>query len=119
MSAKIEALRARPMAQPRLDLLAHARRMGDAGRPSPSPTIGPHLTATDGRTRLGASHTLPPVRPRSSGDGAPPTILQPWKLGPTRPQLTRTFIEERRQVQRELYFMQDLTRRARCISCIF
>jgi hypothetical protein len=96
MSAKIEALRARPMAQPRLDLLAHARRMGDAGRPSPSPTIGPHLTATDGRTRLGASHTLPPVRPRSSGDGAPPTILQPWKLGPTRPQLTRTFIEERR-----------------------
>jgi len=119
MSAKIEALRARPMAQPRLDLLAHARRMGDlAGRPSPSPTIRP-LTATDGRTRLGASHTLPPVRPRSSGGGAPPTILQPWKLGPTRPQLTRTFIEERRQVQRELYFMQDLTRRARCISCIF
>ena len=118
MSAKIEALRARPMAQPRLDLLAHARRMGDAGRPSPSPTIRP-LTATDGRTRLGASHTLPPVRPRSSGGGAPPTILQPWKLGPTRPQLTRTFIEERRQVQRELYCMQDLTRRARCISCIF
>jgi hypothetical protein len=118
MSAKIEALRARPMAQPRLDLLAYARRMGDAGRPSPSPTIRP-LTATDGRTRLGASHMLPPVRPRSSGGGAPPTILQPWKLGPTRPQLTRTFIEERRQVQRELYFMQDLTRRARCISCIF
>ena len=118
MSAKFEALRARPMAQPRLDLLAYARRMGDAGRPSPSPTIRP-LTATDGRTRLGASHTLPPVRPRSSGGGAPPTILQPWKLGPTRPQLTRTFIEERRQVQRELYFMQDLTRRARCISCIF
>ena len=118
MSAKIEALRARPMAQPRLDLLAYARRMGDAGRPSPSPTIRP-LTATDGRTRVGASHMLPPVRPRSSGGGAPPTILQPWKLGPTRPQLTRTFIEERRQVQRELYFMQDLTRRARCISCIF
>ena len=108
VSAKIEALRAQSMAQPRLDLLAHARRMGAAGRPSPSPAIRQAirpLTATDGRTRLGASHTLPPVRPRSSGGGAPPTILQPWKLGPTRPQLTSTFIEERRQVQRVLYFM--------------
>ena len=87
VSAKIEALRAQSMAQPRLDLLAHARRMGAAGRSSPSPAIRQAirpLTATDGRTRLGASHTLPPVRPRSSGGGAPPTILQPWKLGPTR-----------------------------------